>query len=247
MKTMELETINFKSNISYNSVKGNYSWIKHLLDVGINNLLSKYDEIFPFRMVMIKSGICYICKKKVETFTIRSDDFNGTYNQEGWIYCKKCAPIMRLSKIYYENKQPFLTYSKTDFIRNVHFNFWRVSSNPKIQPYIQKEAKSLRCIGNTLTIFQKNAVSRLYVPVLWKYKGEEYNKPVSLSNLIQFNRGVFGYTKEIFTNIDEKWVSLIKKEYDIANVWCHMLFVFNKINIPYGIIRNICLLLDSLV
>ena len=245
---MDLHTINFLSNVGDDNYD-NSTWIKNLLQVGINNLLTKYNQAFPFRMVMLRNRFCHICQRSdVDIFSERCDDFSGLYGQVGWIYCKKCVSIMHLYKKNYEKKQSYLTYTRTKFLRDKSYNFWRVSSNSSIVPYIQEKAKCLKCNGNTITMFEKRGDSRLYIPVFWKYMNEEYNKSLPLANLLQFNRDTLGYNKESFgiTDLNKKWEGLIQKEYDIANIWSNILVVFHKKNIPNGIIRKICLLWGNL-
>ena len=100
---MDITSINLNA---YKTDESNYNWISNILYIGIDNLLTKWiDNNEPFRLVMVESKKCYMCdKNNIETWTEHTDDFNGKYNRYGWLYCKKCASLVELSKFYYEKK-----------------------------------------------------------------------------------------------------------------------------------------------
>ena len=244
---MDFDTINLINNKMDES---NYFWIKNLLEAGINNLITKWvNGVDPFRLVWIQSNQCHICEAtETDVWCESTDDFNGRHNNVGWIYCKKCTKLMALSKYHYEKKQTYLTYSQTRKLRRNKYRFWRVSSNPKISPHMQKEGDILQSLGNTLCIMDKTDVigkklglGRIITPIRWECNGE-YNKTIFLSNLIQFNRNLLGYNIKHLpvTNLNKNWITLINREYAIANKWSEIIVILIKKNIPNGIIRNIC-------
>ena len=240
---MDIYSINFTKNKPDES---NYNWIKNMLNIGIDNLITKWiDNNEPFRLVMIESKKCYMCdNKSTETWCQHTDDFNGKYNRCGWLYCKKCANLVEMSEYYYYKKQNYLTYSQTSKLRKHKFKFWRVSSNPLISPYIQENSESLTCMGNTLFLTEKNNKKRVNIPISWEYDKGEYNKSLYLSNLICFNRNILGYTINNLDipNLTIEWTNAINKEYNLANNWSELLLVLTKNSIPNGVIRNICLI-----
>ena len=154
-----------------------------------------------------------------------------------------CAGLKSLMNTYYINNKKYLTYSDTTDLRENRYTFWRVSSNKNIVPYVQKNAVSYKSLGNTLSYDTRNNVTRAFIPVLWVINNVEYNKGIYLANLILFNRNYFGYTTQNFKidNLNEKWTSIVKNEYRIANIWSEILTVLYKNGIPCAIIRDICL------
>ena len=237
--------INHINLASVKNSESNYNWINNILNIGIDNLIDKWiNNKKPFRLVLIEAKKCYICDDNdIETWSEHTDDFSGVYNRNGWIYCKKCAKLVELSKFYYYKNNNILTYTQTSKLRDYKFKFWRVSSNASIHPYIQKDAESFKRLGNTLFINKKNNKKRINIPVSWHYDNYEYNKSIFLANLIYFNRNILGYSLENLDiqdlNID--WIRIINKEYILANCWSELVLILTKNNIPNGVIRNICL------
>ena len=231
---MDIHSINL-----VNSDKSNYNWIKNILTIGIDNLITKWINCFPFRLVMIRSSYCYTCDTFIkEVWTETTDDYDGDYSRCGWVYCKKCAKLKEYSKYYYEKNQKHLMYRQTNSLRGKIFKFWRISSNKSIPPYIEKNSEIIKGAGNTLNIVGK----RITVPISWSYGGEEYNKNIYLSNLLYFNRDLFKYRFENLgiTNLNKTWKDLLNSEYVLVNRWCELIVLLIKKNIPNGIIRNIC-------
>ena len=149
-----------------------------------------------------------------------------------------------MSKYYYYKKQNYLTYSQTEKIRDHKYKFWRVSSNCNISPYIQENSESLKQMGNTLFLAVKNNKKRVNIPISWTLNRDEYSKLLFLSNLIYFNRNIFGYSLLVLDipDLNPDWINAIKKEYKLANIWSELLLVLLENNIPYGVIRSICLI-----
>jgi hypothetical protein len=204
----------------------------------IDNIIKKWEETeLPFRLVMVQTNFCYICKKhKEETWEKYSDDFNGKYNRYGWIYCNDCKNICLLAQSKYLEENNYLSYSDTKFLRKRLLSFWRVSSNKSINPYIQKEAKIMSYTNNS--IFLSN--NRLCVPVSW---GDNFyfTKSIYLANLIHFNKDyIYNCLKELLAKpLHKKWIKLIKNEIDLSNSWDYFKLISDKYNIPNFIIRRV--------
>lgn len=238
---MNINEINLTDKIVDES---NYRWINNLIDTGISNLIDKLDYDDPIRLVMIPANHCFICNTDNTVVWIEhTDDYKGIYHHYGWQYCKKCTKLMTIFKKNYEKKQPYLTYDKTKNLRKSKYLFWRVSSNPIISPYIQRDGCIIKSIGNSLNILKKNNIERISTHISWKYKNDEYNKMLFLANLIHFNRDILGYniTNLPITNLNKKWTDVINKEYEIANRWSQIIPILYKKMIPSAIIRIICL------
>ena len=57
----------------------------------INN--EDYEKYRPFRKVMVKTNLCYICYKTKNTFERDLDNHDGLYYRYGWLYCEDCENI----------------------------------------------------------------------------------------------------------------------------------------------------------
>ena len=217
-----------------------FFWIKNLVTLLITDTIQKWvDNCLPFRMVMIRSNYCYICETSSTTVRVKqTDDYDGKYNHYGWLYCSSCKTLKDCALKHYEKQLTYLTYSQTNILCDKVYQFWRISSNPNIQPYIQKNCE----LYITNLVCLSRGTERLCTPISWIYRGEELNKYIFLSNLIHFNRKHFSYTRLEFGTVPvtHKWIKRISREYQIANIWSTMVKILVINYIPNAIIREIC-------
>lgn len=194
-------------------------------------IIDKYENSkVPIRAVMIRSNFCYICNSNKENiFFLKEDSYFGLYSNYGWLYCDKCKKLVDLIQQYFYNNVSYIRYSKVKIFENHSLSFLRVSSNKEIKPYIQKNSYYNPCEGNFLNIFNNN--KRISVTITWNQS--EFSKLVKiipLSNLIFYNRKVFGYKMLDFPikNLSKKWLDLLKKEYDYSNKFFLFLLILNR-------------------
>tara|TARA_B110000908_G_C10027268_1_gene345710 strand:- start:43 stop:609 length:567 start_codon:yes stop_codon:yes gene_type:complete len=136
----------------------------------------------------------------------------------GYVSCDKCYSIVeRLYKKCEENGHfiPDKIYKAAMLLKNIQF--YRLSSNSNIRPYIHREATfNLQ----QSEIFSKYVDNRLRTLISWSdLNAGTLTKPISISNLLYNNRKIYGYCinngpLECCAKI---WHPYIKKEYNIAN------------------------------
>lgn len=203
------------------------NFIKEILITLINKILDSYENIkYPFRAVMIKANYCYCCdKNNNETFFLRENSFSGNFKNNSWIYCKDCEIYVNLANKYYYNNTKYIQYDKSSLLENYNYSFYRVSSNVTVKPYIQK-----KCYFNFRNgDYIKEYFNRVSVLISWK-SYNELCKNIPLSNLIFYNRQIFGYKYNKFPlkDIPIKWHKLITNEYNISNEWYNLHLILNK-------------------
>lgn len=186
-----------------------------------------YEKYQPFRKVMVKTDLCYICYKTRETFERDLDNYDGIYYRYGWLYCEDCENIVNnVEKKYYQQIN-HLTYTKCEKIIDKEINFWRVSTNNSIKPYLQKNAKIKKYLDNIISYYKK----RILIPVEWYHQNEPFSKKITLANIIYFNEKIFGTNVKYFPikNINSRWKKRIKKEYQITQKIKILRYIIKKI------------------
>jgi len=224
----------------------NCDWIKQDIINYCNEIINKYLYMkFPFRAVMIKTNFCYCCKTYSQTMQLREDSFSGLYNNYSWIYCKKCKIYVELADNFLYNNTNYVQYDKCKNLEKNHYNFFRVSSNLLVKPYIQKECYFNFRNGDYI----KDLYNRVSMTISWKSYKDELCKNIPLANLIFFNRKIFGYNYNNFPlkDLPKKWTNLIKTEYNLSNEWrCLLIIIYKKTNLPKDVIKIIFKFWNSL-
>ena len=187
----------------------------------------EYEKYKPFRKVMVKTNLCYICYQTKKTFERDLDNHDGFYYRYGWLYCEDCENIVNYVEKKYYQQMNHLTYTKCEKIIDKEINFWRVSINNSIDPYLQKNAKIKRYLDNVISYYKK----RIFLPVEWYCQKEPFSKKITLANAIYYNKKIFGTDIGHFPikNINRKWKNRVKKEYQICNEIKIKRYIINKI------------------
>ena len=211
-------------------------FIKSLLFNLIDEVIYKWNNSKPFRTVMINCNYCKICnkmKKSNQIFIRDENSYNGRIGRIGWIYCDSCKIFVDLAEFYHEKKSSFIYSNKCNVFSKNKFKFKRISSNSCLKPYIQKECTLQHLFGDIF--IEKNSIiydkTRIACLISWEdIKKDTFMKRIPLASLIFYNRSIFKFNYNNFPikNLINKWISLLKNEYNLANEW----YVFNKINLP---------------
>lgn len=218
----------------------NNIFIKELIIDIIDNIINKY-EIYknPFRLVMIQTKFCYICKKNTKISCYHR--YVDTYSKNrmiGWIFCNKCINKVDMAEYFYYQNSNVLKYSLTNILFNKKIIFYRLSSFKKIT--IIKNAILLEHSGDILKILNSKSIG---ITVSWEKDKIMYSKCIPLHNVIYFNRNLFGYSYKNFPikNLNNKWMNLIKKEYNYLYKWEVFLIILKKYknNIPKILLKKI--------
>lgn len=221
------------------------------------NLKLKAPNSF-MRMVFISQDKCYCCEKiRQSTKEIKIDNYLG-FNRYGWICCNECMPYIMINKAEREKKMdclPFTCYK--DYTRK-NIKFWRHSTtDPNLEPYLVEDAKFEYSSANAFEI--KNKYNTLTASITWEARDKDgqlinyfLTKAIPVSNLIFFNRNLFGYDvstfKKMFINKSNyrndlfwctKWIKSIEKHYEHANSWLEFYRIAVHKNIPRVIILQI--------
>lgn len=220
------------------------------------NLTMKAPNSF-MRMTFIVDGKCYCCEKTRQNIKeIRIDNFLG-FNRYGWICCEECKPFVMIDKGRREKKMNCLPYTCYKNYTDKRLKFWRHStSDPSLEPYLVENAKFEHCSANGFEVRDK--YNSLTASVSWEThdkNGRLINfliKAIPVSNLIFFNRDLFGYNIYTFKKnfIDKceyindlfwctKWLKSIKKHYEHANGWHEFYRIAVRKNIPRVIVLQI--------
>lgn len=236
----------------------------------VNDILTKWLSIieYPRRLVMIRVHWCSICDTTKDTnmcSTCRWDTPCGN-NLYGWTYCERCTIYKTLiNTYYYKNYTTFIRLktikrfikeindsvndsivndSDDDYDRKKYlFSFYRKSSNINIKPYIEKGFYT-RCLNDF--IYANDTNTSLYVYISWNVNSTHY-KPINMSNIIFYNRDMFGYEYETFPikDIPLKLQPLLHKHYNDCKEWYTLECVFNRVHhkrpayLPFGIQKKI--------
>ena len=203
------------------------------------------------RMTFIAQDKCYCCENiRQSTKEIRIDNYLG-FNRYGWICCDECKPYIMIDKESREKKMDCLPYTSYKDYTTEQIKFWRHStSDPSLEPYLIENAKFEYCSANAFEI--KHKYNSLTASVSWEVRHKFLTKAIPVSNLIFFNRNLFGYDvstfKKNFINKSSysndlfwctKWVKSVKKHYEHANSWLEFYRIAVNKNIPRVIILQI--------
>ena len=223
--------------------------IKDIINDLIDNTMRKYiiaAHVYPKRLTMISMIYCPICEKNnIDVSIISLNTWDGKFNNHGWISCNECINIINMAKQNYETKKNFILsydyYNPELYISDI--NFWRISSNNKIKPYLETGFYN-QYASDFFYIHLKK--QRLYCQISW-YKNKKiefsryniYVKGVPFSNLIFHNREIFGYDVKYFYKknnsipFSNKFLKYFKNEYNISNTYSYSKNTFQLINDKY--------------
>jgi hypothetical protein len=200
----------------------------------VNSILSKWLSIIenPRRLVMIYSNWCSICDtttstNKCHTHRYDSPSSCGIY---GWTYCQKCSVYeYLLQAYYYKHYTTFIRNKYTKPLRNKSFSFYRKSSDTTILPYIEHNGTYQRTDSNFICVNRDN--SNIYITVCW----DNLQKSVCLSNILFYNRNIFGYDYDDFPikKIPVQMKSLLRKQYTHCNEWYTLDCIFYRYRQEY--------------
>jgi len=197
-------------------MSNNQIWINEMIKDISDEIITKYENSnFPFRTVMVKMNYCYCCKTLKKNINyLAEDSFRGRFNLVGWLYCDDCSQIVKLAHKYCFLERNYLKYSETKFLINQDFNFWRISHNKDIKPYLEKKGYFDGSYNNL--IYMKN--NRILVNIVWKQNNDIYTKFINLSNLIYYNNCFFGnnINNTNFKKLRKRWIKLFNYEYNLV-------------------------------
>jgi len=186
--------------------------------------------IEPHKLTWIIQDKCYICDKPDQDVYTYHVKFCYSY-RFGYIACNKCKVLL---DIYKDISQENGTYVKNTMIINKDIKFYRVSRTCNIPPYIQEGYLEPKI----QPVFIKEG-NKLITTVNWN----ELNKNIPLSNLIFFNRNIYGYSiKEgPFKECKSIWKKELQDSYKVANNFFHFYkFALKHTIFDMLVIVNIC-------
>ena len=205
-------------------------YIRSLVNELVDTIIDKWVNITDSynRLVMKRTDWCSVCDaiytgEQTKTLYIDSSRGRSLY---GWLLCKRCHIYEKIIKqYYYKYYCNFIPATLCKCYKDNYFNFYRKSSNPAIQPYIQTKAFYKHHNYDFITIDKPS--THVYVQISWLVNNIEFTKLINLSNLIFYNRNIFGYAIHDFTIQDLSTVhNLFPKgiiqQYNHSNEW-HML------------------------
>tara|TARA_B110000211_G_scaffold3877_1_gene4516 strand:- start:860 stop:1552 length:693 start_codon:yes stop_codon:yes gene_type:complete len=182
------------------------------------------DKFYPIRMVMVSMRHCYICdEKREDTGSMYIKNYLRLHHY-GYQFCKKCECLTDIFMDIYEESGKYIPTNKFNKNQLKNLNFWRVSSNKTIKPYMEKNAW---LNINLFPIMSLNPLSEyknnnLEATICWELnENDDYmHKTILLSNLIFYNRNIFKYSpnKGILNVCASYWKQSIEKAYNIANI-----------------------------
>jgi len=237
------------TSINTTSTTSTTSIINKLTNEIVDTIIDKWTTITDryTRLVMKRVDWCSVCDKiyegeNIKTLTVDSSRSRMLY---GWLLCRRCCVYEDLIKqYYYKHYCTFIPYSVCKHYKNYTFNFYRKSSNPSIVPYIQTQAYYKHNDYDFLTIDTKT--SHVYAQISWKYTNNlDWTKLINLSNLIFYNRNIFGYSiRDLnMSHLSKRFSKGIIRQYNQSNEWyvlCCILYRNRIIQyIPYLIRQNI--------
>lgn len=231
-------------------------FIHSLLNDIIDNILDKWLNIVGgyLRLVMRNAYWCSICDKnyineQITTIYVNSPRSGYIY---GWTHCNKCNIFNTLiEKYYYIHYCNFIQSKLCKPYRKLNFNFYRKPSNLNIKPYIQKKAIYKYLDYDFLTLDKKT--NHVYAQITWTINSISWTKLINLSNLIFYNRDIFGYSIDDFKikHISNQFKRGIIQQYNHTNEWYMLHCIFNRksitnIHIPDLIQNKIFLFWNNL-
>ena len=223
-----------------NSIQNNNNYIKvkNLVNEIVDDILNKWLFVIeaPNRLVMVKMDWCSICDttlKSNECYIHNYDSPTG-HGVLGWSYCQKCKIYNKLIDLhYYKNYTLFIRGKYIQHLLKNTFSFYRKPSIDKYPSYIEKEAFYVKTIRDF--IFLDKQKNKICVTIGW----DNYMKNISLTNLIFYNRKLFGYEYNHFPikNYPNIMISYLQKDYYHCKEWYVLDCIFNfyKKNIPFEI------------
>ena len=214
-------------------------YIRSLLNELVDTIIDKWVNITDSysRLVMKRTDWCSVCDDIYtgeQTKTLHVDSSRGR-SLYGWLLCKRCHIYEKLIKqYYYKHYCNFIPATLCKCYKDNYFNFYRKSSNPAIQPYIQTKAFYKHHNYDFITIDKPS--THVYVQVSWLVNNIEFTKIINLSNLIFYNRNIFGYAIQDFTIQDLSTVHNlfpkgIIREYNHSNEWHILSCIFYRMRI----------------
>tara|TARA_B100000575_G_C23134334_1_gene658595 strand:+ start:1347 stop:2156 length:810 start_codon:yes stop_codon:yes gene_type:complete len=197
------------------------------------------------RLTFVVQDYCTVCDKySSDCKTLYTDNYIGTAGLQGWMYCNNCAPFVKYACIYKELTSDHLFRYTYKWLSKYKLNFWRISkSDPTKQPYMVTDSKIMSEYVQPDSVYYKK--NRVYINLEWKgslpgvTNIDTLYKAVFLSNIICFNRDIFGYNanncrflsvsnQKDYPDWYDKWVSRFKFEYDIAKSWDTLELCINR-------------------
>ena len=213
-------------------------FISYIVNEIIDTILNKWTTITDnyIRLVMRGMYWCSICDKdynneQIKTLHVNTPRCGYIY---GWLYCKRCKVYVDLIRIYYyKNYCNFLSSNSCKPYRYFFFNFYRKSSNENIKPYIQTKA-FYKYMDYDLFTFDKKT-NQVYVQISWTFDMITWTKLINLSNLIFYNRNIFGYSISDFKikNLSKKFKDGIIQQYNYSNEWFILNCIFYRMSLMH--------------
>lgn len=209
--------------------ESNHVMIERIVRDVVDNILDKWLNIilYPKRLIMIYTHWCSVCdsthcENEINVTHCDTARFHGRY---GWTFCNKCSVYSPLIKhYYYYNYTDYIQRSACRVLKGKPFAFYRKSSNRMIEPYI--EYNGYYDQGSHDFIHINIDTQNINVIISW----DDKMKSIDISNLIFYNRSIFGYEYENFPiqTIPRKMKPLLRSHYNHCKEWYTLECVFKR-------------------
>lgn len=192
------------------------------------------NKFYPLRLVMCPMNNCYICGEKHKyTKSMYIKNYLRLHHY-GYQFCKKCECLVDIFMNIYEESGNYIPNNKFDKNLLNNLRFFRISSNTTIKPYIVKNAWLNINLFPIITLDKDPGYkdNNLCSTICWDLNpnNEFAQKSILLSNLIYYNRGIFGYSPNsgILKGCSSYWKQSIEKAYNIANIPIYFIYCVYK-------------------
>ena len=227
--------------------------MKSYKNKGASNIIEKClktfhckNKFYPVRMVMISMKLCYICDEERENVKSTYIKNYLRLRHYGYQSCNKCQCLVNIFSDIYEESGNYIPNNKFNKNHLKNLRFFRVSSNKSIMPYIVEDAWLNINLFPIISLTNQTEYkcNNLAATICWELdKNEDYtHKAILLSNLIYYNRNIFGYSPNngILNVCSSYWKQSIEKAYNIANIPLYFIgCVYKKKNLDNLILTKI--------
>ena len=204
----------------------------------VENSMTKWLSIieYPRSLVMSKVHWCSICDTTRISNCCETHPYDTPTGRHilGWTFCQHCKVYDELLEEYYYKKYvSFIRKRHLRPLREMTFSFYRKPTRDTIHDYIEHHGFYLQ--NNVDFIVINKANTDIYVSIAW----DTYIKRVTMSNILFYNRSIFGYDYNDFPidNIPLKMIPILHKHYAQCKEWYILdcIFHYHKTNIPMDI------------
>ena len=219
-------------------------WVTNIINTTSKNVSDKLYTTLTceLRLTFIKTNECCICDSIGTSKSLYTDNWNGRHALKGWYYCEKCKPYVMFAKNMKEITANELFYYTYKYLKYKPIAFWRKSRTLAIDSYLLRDG--FIDSHDYLDVISIHYGGRVLFHISWSQGGEMVSKHITLSNVIYFNRYLFGYS---WTDMEcikrcrvtqekkwqDKWISKLEYEYQIADNWNIIKWHLRKYGIPF--------------